>query len=62
MVQLLMEYGQRHQLLLGINEKDDDGNNPLHLSIINNNTEMVKLLMEYAKEHDLNLGIQEKKR
>jgi len=45
---------------LNINEKNNDGNNPLIWATIKNNTEMVQLLIHYANENNIPLEINEK--
>jgi ankyrin repeat protein len=42
---LLLEYG-RHCVQFNVNEKDDDGRTPLHLTAFNKQYEFMKLLLE----------------
>jgi len=57
MVKLLMEYANKHNIILEINEKNEDGNNSLNLSIKHNNIEIIKLLIEYANQYNIILEI-----
>jgi len=59
-VKLLMDYANKHNIILQLNEKNEDGNSIMQ-AINNDNTEIVKLLMEYADNHNIVLELNEKK-
>jgi len=58
----LIEYANQHYIILDLNEKRNNGSNPLMLAICynKNNTEIVKLLIEYANKHNIILELNEK--
>jgi len=60
MLKELMDYSQKNNILLNINEKDDNGNTPLLLSVNKNNVEMTKLLVDYANTNNIILEVNEK--
>jgi len=55
-----MDYANKNNIILELNEKDKDGNYPLLLAIIHNNIEIVLLLMDYANKNNIILKINEK--
>jgi len=56
MVKLLMVYAKGHNIILKINSKDRDGNNPMLYAQSKNATEIINLLENYAKENDILLN------
>jgi len=59
MVQLLMEYAKKNDIILELNEKNMFGRYPVLLATYFNNLEIVQLLFEYANEHDIQLVFDE---
>ena len=57
---LLIEYANKNDIVLEINEKSKNGENPIFLSIDHNNIKMFKLLVEYSVEKKIKLIINEK--
>eukprot|EP00833_Pecoramyces_ruminatium_P001647 jgi/Orpsp1_1/1175679/evm.model.c7180000054793.1 len=60
MVKLLIEYANRHQIILELNDKNFYDDYPLSIAISNNNIEIIKLLTKYAIEHQIILEYEEK--
>ncbi|OUM58125.1 hypothetical protein PIROE2DRAFT_21401 [Piromyces sp. E2] len=56
----LMDLANEINVVINVNEKNNDGNYPLCLSINKNSFETTKLLMDYAIEHNIILSINEK--
>ena len=57
---LLIEYANKNDIVLEINEKSKNGENPIFLSIDHNNIKMFKLLVEYSVEKKIKIIINEK--
>jgi len=49
-VQLLIDYANKNNIILELNEKDKDGNYPLLYACYKNNIEMVQLFINYVYE------------
>ena len=62
MLKLLIDYAHKHNIILNINDKDEDGWSLLlgANTTDHNNTEMVKLLIDYANNHNIILEVNEK--
>ena len=60
MVKLLIEYANKNNIALELNDKNIQGHNPLIWAILRNNIEMVQLLIDYANKNDIVLEINEK--
>jgi len=58
-VQLIINYANRHNIILDINEKNIYGDYPLLRCILNVNVEMTRLIIEYAEEKKVILEINE---
>jgi len=52
-IQLLINYVDKNNIILELNEKDHDGYYPLLLASNNNNNEMVHLLIDYAIKNNI---------
>jgi len=52
-VELLIEYANKNNILLKLNENDIYENNPLLEAVIKKNTKIVKLLIEYATKNNI---------
>jgi len=61
MVQLLINYANKNNIFLELNEKNNNGNYPLLWACNNNNIEMVQLLIDYANKNNIILELNEKK-
>jgi len=62
MVQLLLDYAKKNNIILQLNEKNKDGYIPLLWCCRYNNLEMVQLLFDYAKENKIILQLNEEKK
>ena len=60
MVQLLIDYANKNNITLKLNEKNKYGSFPLLLSCNKNNIEMVQLLIEYSNKNNIILELNEK--
>jgi len=49
----LIDYANKNNIVLKINEQDNDGNYPLHSAACNNNIEIVKQLIDYANKNNI---------
>jgi len=59
MVQLLIDYANKINIILELNKKDSNGNYPLLWACNNNNIEMVQLIIDYANENNIVLEMLE---
>jgi len=59
-VQYLIEYANKNNIILELNEKDIDGNYSLIWVIKENNNEIVQLLMDYANKNNIVLELNKK--
>lgn len=57
MVQLLINYANKHNVKMELNEKNKDGAYPLYFAITGNNPEIVQLLINYANQHHIILEL-----
>ncbi|ORY84549.1 ankyrin [Neocallimastix californiae] len=60
MFKLLIDYANKNNIILNVNEKDTNGYFPIFGILNNNNYEMLKLLIEYTKKNNNKLKILEK--
>jgi len=60
-VDILLKYVNKHNIILEINKKIENGSYPLYWPIDKNNTIIVKRLMNYANENNIILAVNEKK-
>jgi len=59
MVQLLIEYANKNDIILELNNKNNDGYYPILLACYENNNKMVQLLIDYANKNNIILEIDE---
>ena len=59
-VESILKNSTKNKKLLKLNEKDEEGRNPLYRAISYKNIEIVKLLIEYANQHQIILELNEK--
>ncbi|KAL6632930.1 ankyrin, partial [Neocallimastix sp. 'constans'] len=59
MIKLLIDYANKNNIVLKINERENNGDYPLFRATFNNNTEIVKLLIDYANKKNVVLKINE---
>jgi len=57
MLELLINYANKNNIISELNEKDENGNYPLFLACYNNHIEIVKLLFDYAIKNNIILEL-----
>jgi len=57
MVKLIMDYANKNNIILYINDQETKGNYPLLFAVDNDNIEMIKLLIDYANQKSIILKI-----
>jgi len=57
MTKLLIDYANRNDIILNIDEKDKYGDYPLLQSTFYDNIEIFKLIIEYANRNDIILNM-----
>ncbi|ORX82615.1 hypothetical protein BCR32DRAFT_278764 [Anaeromyces robustus] len=60
MVQLLIDYADKNNIILEVKARDIDGVNSLLMAIEKNNIDMVQLIMDYSIKHKIIFDINEK--
>jgi len=60
MVKLLIEYANKHNIILELNEKNENREYPLLSAVHFNNDKIVELLIEYSENYNLFLELNEK--
>ena len=60
MIKLLIEYANKNNIILKLNEENESRNYALLLAFNKNNTEMAKLFFDYADKYNIILNLNNK--
>jgi len=58
-VQMILNYGLKHEINLNVNEKDNSGNLPLIKAINKNNFDMIYAILDYYNRKNININIKD---
>ncbi len=60
MAKLIIDYANKHNITLNINDKEKEGYYPLLIATSKDNIEMVQLIIDYANKNNIILDINDK--